>query len=64
MMDGGGHEGGREPDDVDRLIEVGLDRYGKGDVNVMISLAAIVGFLAVCMAAIWWIFKTGWKLKN
>jgi len=38
--------------------------YGKGDVNVMISLAAIVGFLVVCVTLIWWIFKTGWKLKN
>jgi ABC-2 type transport system permease protein len=38
--------------------------YGNGDVNVTISLAAILGFLAVCMTLIWWIFKTGWKLKN
>jgi ABC-2 type transport system permease protein len=38
--------------------------YGNGDVNVTISLAAILGFLVVCMTLIWWIFKTGWKLKN
>ena len=37
--------------------------YGVADVNVGISLAAIVGFLALCMAAVWWIFRTGWKLK-
>jgi len=37
--------------------------YGVADVNVGISLAAIVGFLALCLAAVWWIFKTGWKLK-
>ena len=37
--------------------------YGVADVNVGLSLAAIVGFLALCMAAVWWIFKTGWKLK-
>jgi ABC-2 type transport system permease protein len=37
--------------------------YGVADVNVGISLAAIVGFLALCMTAVWWIFKTGWKLK-
>ena len=37
--------------------------YGKGDVDVAISLAAICGFLVVCMAGISWIFKTGYKLK-
>jgi ABC-2 type transport system permease protein len=37
--------------------------YGVADVNVGLSLAAIVGFLALCMTAVWWIFRTGWKLK-
>ncbi len=37
--------------------------YGVADVNVGISLAAIVGFLVLCLAAVWWIFRTGWKLK-
>jgi ABC-2 type transport system permease protein len=38
--------------------------YGRGDVDVMISFGAICGFLAVCMIAIGWIFKTGYKLKS
>jgi ABC-2 type transport system permease protein len=38
--------------------------YGSSDVDVAISLAMICGFLAVCLAAIWWLFKTGYKLKN
>lgn len=38
--------------------------YGRGDVDVAISLAAIVGFLVVCMLLIAYIFKTGWKLKS
>ena len=37
--------------------------YGVADVNVGISVAAILGFLALCLGAIWWIFHTGWKLK-
>lgn len=37
--------------------------YGVADVNVVVSLAAILGFLALCLAAVWWIFRTGWKLK-
>jgi len=37
--------------------------YGVADVNVVVSLTAILGFLALCLAAVWWIFRTGWKLK-
>ena len=37
--------------------------YGNADVPVAISIAAITGFLAVCLAIVWWIFRTGWKLK-
>ena len=37
--------------------------YGVADVNVGISLAAILGFLALCLGVVWWIFRTGWKLK-
>ena len=34
------------------------------DVNIEISIAAIVLFLVVCMAIVWWIFKTGYRLKT
>ena len=37
--------------------------YGIADVNVAVSAAAIVGFLALCLVAVWWIFRTGYKLK-
>ena len=37
--------------------------YGTADVAVGISIAAILGFLVACLAAVWWIFRTGWKLK-
>ncbi|HZX75748.1 ABC transporter permease [Lysobacter sp.] len=37
--------------------------YGVADVNVGISAAAIVGFLLLCLFVVWWIFRTGWKLK-
>ncbi len=33
------------------------------DVNIGVSLAAITVFLAVCLGAVWWIFKTGYRLK-
>jgi ABC-2 type transport system permease protein len=38
--------------------------YGVSDVNVGISVAMTGGFLVICMTAIWWIFKTGYKLKS
>jgi ABC-2 type transport system permease protein len=38
--------------------------FGIADVNVAISLAATLVFLAVCMAVVWWFFKTGYRLKN
>jgi ABC-2 type transport system permease protein len=37
--------------------------YGLADVNVVVSVAAIFGFLGLCLLAVWWIFRTGWKLK-
>ena len=38
--------------------------YGIADVNVGISIAAILGFLGACLLAVWWIFRSGWKLKQ
>jgi ABC-2 type transport system permease protein len=37
--------------------------YGIADVNVGLSAAAIVGFLIACLVGVWWIFRTGYKLK-
>ena len=38
--------------------------YGQSDVNIWISLAAILGFLVLCLTSVWWLFKTGYKLKS
>ncbi len=38
--------------------------FGLADVNVGISAASILVFLAVCLALVWWIFKTGYRLKT
>ena len=37
--------------------------YGIADVNVGLSVAAILGFLTTCLIGVWWIFRTGYKLK-
>ena len=34
------------------------------DVNIEISVAVIVFFLVLCMTIVWWIFKTGYRLKT
>ena len=38
--------------------------YGKSDVGVDVSLAMTLIFMAICLAAIAWIFRTGYRLKN
>jgi ABC-2 type transport system permease protein len=38
--------------------------YGTADVNVLASAAATLCFLALCIVAVAWIFRTGYKLKN
>jgi ABC-2 type transport system permease protein len=34
------------------------------DVHIGTSIVMTVIFLAVCLGVIWWIFKTGYRLKN
>ena len=38
--------------------------FGRGDVDVGISLAVTAAFLLLCLGAIAWIFRTGWRLKS
>jgi ABC-2 type transport system permease protein len=38
--------------------------YGVADVSVGVSLGMIGVFLAACLVTIWWIFRTGYRLKS
>ncbi|MDQ3911318.1 MAG: ABC transporter permease, partial [Actinomycetota bacterium] len=38
--------------------------YGISDVSVGVSLTMTILFLAVCLTIVWWIFKTGYRLKT
>ena len=38
--------------------------FGVSDVNVGISLGVILLFLSLCSAIVWWMFKTGYRLKE
>jgi ABC-2 type transport system permease protein len=37
--------------------------YGISDVDVVVSAGMTLGFLLLCLLAVWWIFRTGYKLK-
>ncbi len=37
--------------------------YGVADVDVGVSLAMTLVFMLACLAAIWWIFRTGYRIK-
>ncbi len=37
--------------------------YGLADVSLGLSLGMIMLFLALCLGVIWWIFRTGYRLK-
>jgi ABC-2 type transport system permease protein len=37
--------------------------YGSADVGVGLSLAMTLVFLGLCAVAVWWIFRTGYRLK-
>ncbi len=38
--------------------------YGTADVDIVTSTAMTLGFLVLCLAFVWWVFRTGWKLRN
>jgi len=37
--------------------------YGRADVGVGLSLAMTLVFLGLCALTVWWIFRTGYRLK-
>ncbi len=38
--------------------------YGIADVSVAVSVGMTFLFMLLCLAAVWWIFKTGYRLKT
>jgi ABC-2 type transport system permease protein len=38
--------------------------YGVADVRVEVSIGMTLLFLTLCLTAVWWMFKTGYKLKT
>lgn len=38
--------------------------YGVADVHIGVSIGMTLGFLAICLGVVWWVFKTGYKLRK
>ena len=38
--------------------------YGIADVNLALSVGMTLLFLVSCLVTVWWIFRTGYRLKN
>jgi ABC-2 type transport system permease protein len=38
--------------------------FGVSDVGVGVSLGMTLVFMLICLTAVWWIFRTGWRLKT
>jgi ABC-2 type transport system permease protein len=38
--------------------------YGQADVDIGVAAGLTLAFLALCIAIIAWIFRTGWRLRN
>ena len=38
--------------------------FGQGDVGIEVSMGAVALFLTLCLSVIFWMFRTGYRLKN
>jgi ABC-2 type transport system permease protein len=38
--------------------------FGQGDVGIEVSMGAVALFLTLCLGVIFWMFRTGYRLKN
>ena len=38
--------------------------FGIADVSIGVSIAMTFAFLAICLVIVWWMFRTGYKLKK
>ena len=38
--------------------------FGISDVHIGVSVAVTLAFLGLCLATVWWIFRTGYRLKT
>ena len=38
--------------------------YGQADVHIAVSTGMTLGFMAACLGVVWWVFKTGHRIRK
>ncbi|MEO7940669.1 MAG: ABC transporter permease [Burkholderiaceae bacterium] len=38
--------------------------YGVADVNIVLSTGMTAAFMLICLGVVWWVFKTGYRLRR
>ena len=38
--------------------------YGASDVHIAVSTGMTLLFMSACLAAVWWVFRTGWRIRR
>ena len=38
--------------------------YGQADVHIAVSVGMTLGFMAICLGVVWWVFKTGHRIRR
>jgi ABC-2 type transport system permease protein len=38
--------------------------YGEADVHIGVSVGMTLGFMAICLGVVWWVFKTGHRIRR
>ena len=38
--------------------------YGQADVHIAVSVGMTLTFMAVCLGVVWWVFKTGHRIRT
>ena len=38
--------------------------YGVADVHIAVSTGMTLVFMSLCLGVIWWVFRTGWRIRT
>ena len=38
--------------------------YGQADVHIAVSTGMTLAFMLACLSVVWWVFKTGWRIRR
>ena len=38
--------------------------YGAGDVHIAVSTGMTLVFMLLCLGIVWWVFRTGWRIRR